>query len=86
METIVDDQLSTAALELKRIKVAMTSGENRSFTDEELMRLEVECGVTIDGTWLHRGKTSRHGLVTAISIDTGKVLDRHYMCTVCQPC
>lgn len=46
----------------------------------------VDCGVTIDGSWLNRGLSSRHGFVTVISIDTGEVLDVHYMCSVCPEC
>ena len=35
----------------------------------------VNCGVSYDGTWQKQGFPSRDGCVTAISIDTGKVLD-----------
>ena len=42
--------------------------------------------VTIDGTWLNRGTSSRHGFVSVISVDTGEVLDFHYMCSVCPEC
>ncbi|GFX58617.1 hypothetical protein TNCV_417961 [Trichonephila clavipes] len=35
-----------------------------------------ECGVSVDGTWLRRGcYTSTNGCVTALSVDTGKVVD-----------
>jgi hypothetical protein len=46
----------------------------------------VECAVSIDGSWLTTGFSSRHGFVSMISIDTGKVLDRIYMCSTCTGC
>ncbi|XP_013398023.2 uncharacterized protein LOC106164605 [Lingula anatina] len=45
----------------------------------------VDCGITIDGSWQTRSN-SKHGFVAAISVDTGEVLDVHYMCTTCRTC
>ncbi|XP_013404174.1 uncharacterized protein LOC106169300 [Lingula anatina] len=45
----------------------------------------VDCGVTIDGSWQTRN-LSKHGFVAAISVDTGEILDVHYMCTTCRTC
>ncbi|GFV75994.1 DUF4817 domain-containing protein [Trichonephila clavipes] len=39
----------------------------------------VKCGISVDGTWQRRGYTSMNGCVTAISVDTGKVLDIEVM-------
>ena len=35
----------------------------------------VDIGVTADGTWQRRGYTSMNGVVVAMSIDCGKILD-----------
>ncbi|GFV30641.1 uncharacterized protein TNCV_2865801 [Trichonephila clavipes] len=35
----------------------------------------VNCGVSVDGTWHRRGFSSLNGCVTAISVDTGKIID-----------
>ena len=34
-----------------------------------------DVGVSVDGTWQRKGFTSMNGVVTAISIDNGKVLE-----------
>ncbi|GFW78296.1 uncharacterized protein TNCV_4123651 [Trichonephila clavipes] len=34
-----------------------------------------ECGVSVDGTWQKRGYSSLNGCVSAISVDSGKILD-----------
>lgn len=42
--------------------------------------------VAIDGSWQKRGHTSLNGVVTATSIETGKVLDVHALSKYCQGC
>ena len=45
------------------------------------------CAVSVDGTWHRRGFSSLSGVVTAISVSTGKVLDVEVLtkeCTVCR--
>ncbi|GFX58660.1 CCHC-type domain-containing protein [Trichonephila clavipes] len=46
----------------------------------------VQCGVSVDGTWQRRGHLSLNGCVSAISIDTGKVLDMEVMSKMCRFC
>ena len=45
-----------------------------------------DCGVSCDGTWQQRGFQSLNGCVTAISMDTGKVLDVEPLSKVCKIC
>ena len=45
-----------------------------------------DVAVTVDGSWLSCGRSSRHGLVAVISADTGKVLDHVYLSTICRKC
>ncbi|GFU50677.1 uncharacterized protein TNCV_240651 [Trichonephila clavipes] len=42
-----------------------------------------KCGISIDGTWQRRGYSSLNGCVSAISVDTGKILDIEVMTQYC---
>ena len=46
----------------------------------------VDTGVSCDGTWQKRGSSSLNGVFTAISIDSGKVLDVEPMSRSCKTC
>ncbi|GFX79251.1 uncharacterized protein TNCV_695631 [Trichonephila clavipes] len=45
-----------------------------------------ECGVSVDGTWQRRGRSSLNGCVVVLSIDTGKVVDLEVMSKWCRNC
>ena len=45
-----------------------------------------DCGVSVDGSWQKRGFVSLNGFVSAISMDTGKVLDVEPMSKHCKSC
>ncbi|GFW66758.1 uncharacterized protein TNCV_3783281 [Trichonephila clavipes] len=45
-----------------------------------------KCGISIDGTWQRRGYSSLNGCVSAISVDTGKILDIEFMTQYCHIC
>ena len=46
----------------------------------------VKCGVSCGGTWQRKGFSSLNGCVSAISMDTGKVLDVEPLSKVCKKC
>lgn len=46
----------------------------------------LDAAVSFDGTWAKRGFTSLTGVVFAISVDTGEVLDYHVLSKACQKC
>lgn len=46
----------------------------------------LDAAVSFDGTWAKRGFTSLTGVVFAISVDTGEVLDYHVLSKSCQKC
>ena len=46
----------------------------------------VDAGVSCDGSWQRRGFSSLNGVVTAISIDTGKILDTEPITRTCKAC
>lgn len=65
----------------------MIRGEDKEGDDEEEGEDEVlDCKVSIDGSWLTRGRHSKHGFVSVISDISGKVLDRIYKCSICRQC
>lgn len=46
----------------------------------------IDIGVSVDGTWQRRGFSSLNGVVAAISIDSGKVVDVEPMTRYCREC
>jgi len=45
-----------------------------------------EIGVSNDGSWQRRGYSSLNGVVTTISVDSGKILDVEAMSKTCRSC
>lgn len=70
--TTVRNSMAKAAEELKK---------EAFYSDGDL-----ETAVTVDGTWMKRGYSSLHGVVAAISADTGKVLDFEVESKFCHIC
>ena len=56
--------------------------EKKGATDDEV----IDIGVSADGSWQRRGFSSNNGVVTAISIETGKVVDIEAMSKICKAC
>lgn len=71
---VAEESMEKAAREVKE-KVGISNEEG--ITD---------CGVSVDGTWQRRGHSSHHGVVTAISIETGKCLDAEILTNSCRLC
>lgn len=46
----------------------------------------IDIGVSVDGTWQRRGFSSLNGVVAALSIDNGKVVDIEPMSRYCREC
>ena len=57
------------------MRIAAEKGRTLERLNDSTGTEPVNCGVSCDGTWQKRGFSSRNGCVTAISIDTEKVLD-----------
>lgn len=70
--------------------VSKIANDNMTEAAEEIRKgsdVPVKCGVSVDGTWQRRGFSSLNGCVSAVSIDTGKILDLEVMsqhCRICQ--
>ena len=48
--------------------------------------ISADVAVSVDGTWQRKGFPSMNGVVTAISIDSGKVLDTAILSKNCKGC
>jgi hypothetical protein len=59
-----------------------SNSDEDSFDDATIKN----CSISIDGSWLTRGFASKHGFVSVISTETGKVLDMIYLCSTCRGC
>ena len=46
----------------------------------------IDIGVSLDGSWQRREFSSMNGVATAISIDTGKIIDIESMSRYCRQC
>lgn len=72
------------------IKAASKCVAEKSMTDAaaELRKGErtADVGVSVDGTWLRKEFTSTLGVITAISVDAGKVLDVAILSKSCKGC
>lgn len=68
--------------------VKSVAEQNMTQASEEVLNLrnDIACGVSVDGTWQRRGYSSLNGCVTAISIDTGKILDMEILSQYCYTC
>ena len=55
-------------------------------TEEEVDDITIDVAASFDGSWKSRGFHSRHGFVSAISADTGEVLDCVYKTSLCREC
>ena len=65
----------------------MTDAAKEIHTLKEKSENEVaDCGISCDGTWQRRGFSSLNGCVTAISMDTGKVVDVEVLSKSCKQC
>ena len=76
-KVVVDIAESTIADAAKQLRT--TAGMNN---DEGIL----DVGVSCDGTWQRRGYSSLNGSFTAISLDSGKVLDTKVMSRYCKSC
>ncbi|XP_032217741.1 uncharacterized protein LOC116601166 [Nematostella vectensis] len=74
VKTMAEESMSEASQELKELKGDPESQE------------PTNCGASFDSTWQRRGYSSLNGCVSAISIDTGKVLDVEALTVSCKQC
>lgn len=75
---LLEEDLRQAGLEVRQYQLNISE----EFEENGV----VNAGVSVDGSWSSRGWTARDGLVSVISIDTGKVLDVVYLTNNCSQC
>ena len=75
-------------MELKRLKILNGEVEGIPGGTEPSPTLVkdtiVDVAVTFDGSWKNRGLKSHHCFVSAISVDTGRVIDYVYLTNLCK--
>ena len=71
---------------LKTAAFNVAKDSMKSAADELKCNTNDECAVSVDGSWQKRGYTSLNGCVTAISIESGKILDIEPMSRYCKEC
>lgn len=71
-------------LMLEELQSAVVEVQESKRTEEKHARPIVDAGATFDGSWC--GWSARDGVVAAISIDTGKVLDVAHLSRSCITC
>ncbi|GFU70508.1 uncharacterized protein TNCV_2511641 [Trichonephila clavipes] len=70
--------LNNATEKVAKVCMALAAAETLSFNNGN-----PNVPVAIDGTWQKRGHTSLNGVVTAVSVDTGKVIDAEILSRKC---
>lgn len=72
VKSVAEETMSDAVEEIKEITPVVDDYYDTS--------------ISCDGSWQRRGYSSLNGVVTVISMDTGKVLDCEPMCRKCKAC
>jgi len=72
---VAEDTMGEAIAELKEDQSTNGNGEDIS-----------NIGISVDGAWTRRGYSSLNCVVTAISLDNGKVVDVEAMSRSCKAC
>ncbi|GFV34636.1 uncharacterized protein TNCV_1449401 [Trichonephila clavipes] len=70
--------INNATEKVAKVSMALAAAETLSFNNGN-----PNVAVAIDGTWQKRGHTSLNGVVTAVSVDTGKVVDAEILSRKC---
>ncbi|GFU63430.1 uncharacterized protein TNCV_44761 [Trichonephila clavipes] len=70
--------LNNATMKLTKVSMALAAAEAILFNNGY-----PNVPVTINGTWLKRSHTFLNGVVTAVSLDTGKVVDAKILSQKC---
>lgn len=68
------------------MKILRNVGDIEDCSDEKLKTKIVHAGASFEGSWSSRGWTARHGIVAAISVKSGKVVDVVYLSSSCNQC
>ncbi|CAB3982713.1 Hypothetical predicted protein [Paramuricea clavata] len=60
--------------------------ESMEAAAQDVLKEGRDCAVSFDGTWQRRGHASHHGVISAISVDTGKCVDVEILSNICKGC
>ena len=80
-ETMLEEEVCDAAFEVK--KILRDVGDIEDCSDDKLKEKIVDASASFDGSWSSRGWTAHDGLVAAISVKSGNVVDVLYLSSTC---
>eukprot|EP00795_Rhopilema_esculentum_P007254 gene7254-12939_t len=78
----LNSSLKSAVYDVAQESMKNAANEVKSIIGKD----NTDCGVSVDGSWQKRGFVSLNGCVSAISMDTGKVVDVEPMSRHCKGC
>lgn len=81
---LLEKVLERAAITAK--EALIRAGDIEACSASELQKKICDVGVTLDGSWSSRGWCARDGIVAAISVLTGEVVDVVYLSSSCSQC
>ena len=65
---------------------SMLNAVNEAVIENNEAEIDTDLAVSVDGSWQKRGHKSLNGIVSVISVDTGKVLDVQCLSKFCHGC
>lgn len=81
--TLINNRIMQAVIDVAEESMSMACNEEITQSDNPSAR---QVAVSGDGTWMKRGFSSRHGVCTAIGVETGKVIDIEVLSSYCHSC
>ncbi|XP_070532674.1 uncharacterized protein [Ptychodera flava] len=94
-EEVTERHMEHAVAEVRQLALGLNNSMDSDNSEtshahhnnnESTGRETVDVAVSVDGSWVSRGFSSLYGFVSVISMDTGKVLDRHISSAYCREC
>ena len=82
LSNLLRDAVKSVA-ETSMKNAARTIRANINVNDDDI---QVDPGVSVDGSWQRRGSSSINGVVTVISIENSKILYTETICQLCKAC
>lgn len=83
---LVPNSYSSTVKIISSVVCTLAEEVMQSAAIEVKRKVGLECGVSGDGSWQRRGFSSHNGVVTVISVDTGKILDTEVISKICHTC
>ena len=80
---LLEEELQTSAWEAKVTQRDLKQHGLGNFSDQEPKQKVVDVGITLDCSWSSHGWSASNGLVAAVDVDSGKVVDVIHLSRSC---